>query len=54
MDDDARKARNAYQREWRARNREKVRAINARYWNKKAQQSGDQRKDSGAEENAAG
>lgn len=30
----ARKAKNRYQREWRARNREKVRESNMRYWAK--------------------
>ena len=29
----------AYQRAWRAKNREKVREINKRYWAKKAAQS---------------
>lgn len=28
----ARKARNQYAREWRARNRDKVKANNVRYW----------------------
>lgn len=32
----ARKAQNEYHREWRAKNRDKVRAINERYWAKKA------------------
>lgn len=29
-------ARRAYQREWRAKNRDKIRASEARYWAKKA------------------
>ena len=29
-------ARKAYQREWRRKNPDKVRAINERYWQKKA------------------
>lgn len=36
MNDDARKTRNAYYREWRKQNPEKVKQIQARYWNKKA------------------
>lgn len=36
----ARKARNEYAREWRARNREKVRIYNATYWQRKAAQNG--------------
>mgnify|MGYP003571275871 CR=1 FL=1 len=31
----ARLARNAYQREWRRKNKEKVREINERYWQKR-------------------
>ena len=36
----ARKARNAYLREWRRKNPEKVRAIQQRYWEKKALKKG--------------
>ena len=32
----AKKLRAKYQREWRSRNKDKVAAINKRYWNKKA------------------
>ena len=32
----AREERNQYLRQWRAKNKDKVRAINARYWAKKA------------------
>ena len=32
----AREARNAYAREWRARNRDKVKKYNETYWQKKA------------------
>lgn len=32
----AREAQRAYQKEWRAKNRDKVAAINRRYWEKKA------------------
>ena len=35
----ARLARNAYQREWRAKNRDKVKEINLRYWARQGQQS---------------
>ena len=34
----AREARNAYQRAWRAKNPDRVREINNRYWAKKAQE----------------
>lgn len=34
--DEARKARNAYYREWRKKNPDKVRATQMRYWEKKA------------------
>ena len=33
-----REERNSYQRQWRAKNKDKVRAINARYWAKRARQ----------------
>lgn len=32
----AREAQRKYQREWRAKNKDKVAAINRRYWQKKA------------------
>ena len=35
----ARQAKNEYQREWRSKNREKVRQYNQNYWEKKALQS---------------
>ncbi len=38
MQDKARQERNSYQRQWRARNKERVKAINARYWAKRARQ----------------
>ena len=34
----AREARNAYQRAWRAKNPDRVREINNRYWTKKAKE----------------
>ena len=41
LENQARKARNAYAREWRARNRDKVKQYNAAYWQKKAEQYGE-------------
>ncbi len=38
MNDAARKAKNAYQREWRKRNREKVKMHNERYWTKQGEE----------------
>lgn len=37
LNDKARAARNAYAREWRAKNPEKVRAANKRYWMRRAE-----------------
>lgn len=54
MGDPAKEARNAYYRAWRAKNKDRVKEINARYWKKKAaQQAEDQREDSNATEQAA-
>ena len=39
MSEAARKARNAYKRKWAAENRDKVKAANRRYWEKKAQEA---------------
>jgi len=36
MDEEARKARNEYMRLWRAKNKEKLKAIENRYWEKKS------------------
>lgn len=36
--EEGRAAYNAYMREWRAKNRDKVKANNERYWEKKAAQ----------------
>ena len=38
----ARQARNAYAREWRAKNRDKVRQYNADYWARKAASNGEE------------
>ena len=45
----ARQARNQYAREWRARNRDKVKANNERYWAKKAAAAEEQEADNGGE-----
>lgn len=39
MSEEAKKARNEYLREWRKRNPDKVAAIKARYWEKKAKEA---------------
>lgn len=49
MDEEAREARNAYQRAWRARNKRRTSEINARYWKKRAQKLKEQREASGEE-----
>lgn len=36
MDQEAKKARNKYMKEWRVKNKEKVRAAQERYWEKKS------------------
>jgi len=36
MTEQAREARRAYKREWNRKNRDKVKAAQERYWNKKA------------------
>lgn len=38
LEEAAKEARRQYSREWRARNKDRVREINRRYWAKKAQQ----------------
>ena len=39
MNDAAREARRAYKREWNRKNRDKVKAAQDRYWEKKAQEA---------------
>lgn len=39
MSEAARLARNAYKRKWNAENKDKVKAANRRYWEKKAQEA---------------
>lgn len=36
MDEKAKEARNKYMREWRAKNKDRVKVIQERYWKKKA------------------
>lgn len=36
MSDEARRLKNEYMKEWRAKNKEKVKAAQERYWRKKA------------------
>ena len=36
MDNKAKETRNAYMREWRENNKDKVKEINRRYWEKKS------------------
>lgn len=36
MNDEARKLRNAYARDWRAKNKDKVKAHQEKYWQNKA------------------
>lgn len=37
--------RRQYQREWRAKNKDKVQAINQRYWEHKAQREAEQQRE---------
>lgn len=41
LENQIREAKNAYAREWRAANRDKVRQYNHNYWMKKAAQNGE-------------
>lgn len=36
MDDKAKQVKNEYMKQWRAKNKDKVKAAQERYWNKKA------------------
>lgn len=45
----AAEARNAYAREWRAKNKEKVRANNRRYWERKAERAAAEKTEKGVE-----
>ena len=50
MSEEARNARNAYYRAWRAKNPEKVRESNERYWAKKAAEIAAEEKEAEANE----
>ena len=50
LSDEAREARNRYLREYRARNKEKVKEINRRYWEKKALKEADEHAETGRNE----
>lgn len=55
MNEKAKEARRAYKREWNRRNRDKVRAAQARYWERKAAAAGaaqDQQIDEPAQQEA--
>lgn len=39
MNDEAKKAKNGYMKKWRERNKDKVKAAQERYWQKKANAS---------------
>lgn len=39
MENQVREARNAYAREWRAKNRDKIKQYNRNYWLKKAEKN---------------
>lgn len=45
MDEKAREEKRRYEREWRSKNRDKVAAIQARYWEKKARERGTKREE---------
>ena len=42
MNEKAKEARRAYKREWNRRNRDKVKAAQERYWNRRAEAAQDQ------------
>lgn len=52
MSEEARIARNAYYRAWRAKNPEKVRESNERYWAKKAAEMATEEKEGETNANA--
>lgn len=43
LSEEARQARNRYARAWRAKNKDSVRASNARYWEKRAAREAESR-----------
>lgn len=44
MTEQAKEARKTYKREWARKNRDKVRAANERYWQKRAEQAAEKAK----------
>lgn len=52
MTDQAREARRQYKKEWNRRNRDKVKAAQARYWERKAEAAQDKRTDEQAGQEA--
>ncbi len=52
MTEAAKQARRAYKREWNKRNADKVKAAQARYWEKKAQTAQDQQQEQEAQQEA--
>ena len=51
LSEEAIAARRAYKRKWNAKNKDKVRAAQARYWEKKALKKGDEKPDECQETN---
>lgn len=49
LTEQARLARNAYQRSYRKQNRDKIREINARYWQRKAAKAAEEAEDEQSE-----
>lgn len=43
----AREVRNAYLREWRAKNKDKVKKINKRYWENRAKNNAEKKREDG-------
>ena len=50
MTDAAREARRAYKRKWNRANRDKVKAAQARYWDKKAREAAEAEQEQAAED----
>lgn len=51
MTDAARQARREYKRKWNKANRDKVKAAQARYWDKKAREAAEAEQEQAAEDN---
>lgn len=51
MDETAKEARAAYQRNWRKKNPERVREINERYWMRRAEKELAKRSENGGQSN---